>query len=116
MLNEVKVIDNIYMRNEIIIAATTFSSEEKALECSRKMIGKGLASCAQVNGPIKSIYKWENKICEENEWSVELKTSQSKIKELKESILLNHEYDVPQWIHHKATASAGYSRWIEDVN
>ena len=116
MLNEVKVINNIYMSNEVIIAATTFSSEEKALECSREMIGKGLASCAQVNGPIKSIYKWENKICEENEWTVELKTSQSKIKELKESILLNHEYDVPQWIYHKAAASTNYSRWIEDVN
>ena len=115
MLNEVKVRKD-FMSKEIIIAVTTFSSEEKAFECSREMIGKGLASCAQVNGPIKSIYKWENKICEDFEWSVELKTSQCKIKELRDSILLNHEYDVPQWIYHKVSASTNYSRWIEDLN
>ena len=50
---------------------------------------------------------------EENEWTVELELSQTKIK-LQESILLNHEYDVPQWIYHKATGKV--SRWIEDMN
>ena len=77
MLNEVKVnCKKYFMSNEIIIASTTFSSEEKAFEmCSRKMIEKDLAACAQVDGPIISIYQWEGKVCEDVEWKVELKTS-----------------------------------------
>ena len=104
------------MDKEISIASTTFANKAKAIECARKVIEKDLAACAQVHGPIISIYQWEGKVCEDVEWKVELKVSPSKVRELQSTIMQNHEYDVPQWYFHKASASKDYSRWVKTGN
>ena len=104
------------MGNEITIASTTFSNKAMAMKCARKMIEKDLAACAQVDGPIISIYQWEGKVCEDVEWKVELKISSAKKSLLQETILRDHEYDLPQWCFYKASASKEYSRWVQTGN
>ena len=104
------------MDKEISIASTTFANKAKAIECARKVIEKDLAACAQVHGPIISIYQWEGKVCEDVEWKVELKISSAKRSLLQETILQNHEFDLPQWCFYKASASKEYSRWVQTGN
>ena len=104
------------MKKEIMMACTTFSSQEKAQECCRKLIKKNLIACAQVIGPITSSYFWEDQCCEETEWKIEIKTSVDKVKEVENAVLLLHEYDLPQWITWKASASTAYGKWVESGN
>ena len=104
------------MKKEIMIASTTFSSQEKAQECCRKLLKKKLIACTQVIGPITSYYLWEDQLCEEKEWKVEIKASVDKVKEVENAVLLLHEYDLPQWITWKASASTAYGKWVGQGN
>ena len=58
------------------------------------IIESHLAACVNV-WPIESIYFWENKLIEDNEAVLLIKTNESKIAEIEELILKNHFYATP---------------------
>lgn len=103
------------MEKDIMMACTTFSSKEKARNCCNRVIEEKLVACAQISGPISSIYSWDGRISEEMEWRVVMKTSIDKIYKLREAVISMHEYEIPQWISWKITASYEYGSWIESA-
>ena len=103
------------MEIDIMMACTTFSSKEKAHNCCKRLVESKLVVCAQICGPIDSIYSWDGKISEELEWRVVMKTSVSKIYKLKEEVMRTHEYETPQWVSWKVTASSEYGSWVESA-
>ena len=100
------------LKEELKIATTTFSSKENAVEYSRVLIDKNLVACAQIQGPILSIYKWKKKINHCNEWRVVIKFVESNEKEIVNVTLRLHEYDLPQWASWRAQTTEGYCKWI----
>ena len=47
---------------------TTTDSGEKAKNIAHKVIEKKLAACVQITGPVTSVYRWQEKINEDEEW------------------------------------------------
>ena len=39
----------------------------------------------------------------------------SKIYKLKEEVMRRHEYETPQWVSWKVTASSEYGSWVESA-
>jgi len=99
---------------EIVVFVTT-SSEEEATRISRILVEAGLVACANVLPRVRSIFRWEGKVTEEQESLMVLKTQSSRFKELATTIKGVHSYSVPEIIAIPVVqGSAEYLSWIRD--
>jgi len=96
------------------IAWTTTERQEQAQILARTAVDKKFAACAQISGPISSIYCWMGETAQSEEYRITFKCSESQFPELEKHILSEHPYDVPQWIAVNASdVSEDYRRWAE---
>lgn len=93
---------------------TTVNSLDKAKEMARKIIEKKLAACISISN-ISSLYFWEGKLVEDDEYMLIIKTDASKISRLEDWISNNHPYEVPEILVIDAKANEKYMRWVEGV-
>ena len=99
------------------IAWTTTESFEQARCLSRLAIEMQLAACSQISGPITSIYAWDGKIEESQEYRVTLKTKKGNLENLRRLIVENHPYKTPQWVAADLTdVDEAYRSWAEGRN
>jgi periplasmic divalent cation tolerance protein len=98
------------------IGWTTLPTHEGACEFARAMVEAGLVACAQVSGPIASFYRWEDRLCHEDEWRVTLKFASGKAELVTTWLKAHHPYTVPQWIAvDAAQASMEYLAWVMET-
>lgn len=96
-----------------VIVASTTDSEETARALAAGAIDAKLGACAQIVGPIISVFRWEDAVQTEREWRVEIKTSADRVSALTEHIKANHNYDVPEIIAMPISGgSAEYLAWL----
>ena len=94
-------------------ALTTVDSHEVAQSIAASAVRARLAACAQVVGPITSVYWWNSAVHREQEWQVILKTTAEKYPALEEHLREVHSYDEPEIIAIPIVAgSEGYLDWI----
>ncbi|HEX2145414.1 MAG TPA: divalent-cation tolerance protein CutA [Glycomyces sp.] len=94
---------------------TTVDSEEAALALARSAVEERLAACAQVSGPITSVYRWEGRTETAREWQVAFKTTAEAYPELEAHIKARHGYDVPEiLLIPVTTGNAAYLAWIDE--
>jgi periplasmic divalent cation tolerance protein len=75
---------------------TTTDSAEAAAALARSAVEARLAACAQVEGPVDSVYWWEDMVDTAKEWRVTFKTTAVRSVALVEHITAQHTYDVPE--------------------
>lgn len=101
------------MSSDHVIVSSTTDSEDKARELAASAIAAKLGACAQIVGPITSVYRWEGSVQTDPEWRVEIKTAADRVMELTEHIKANHSYDVPEIIATPIEGgSAEYLAWV----
>jgi periplasmic divalent cation tolerance protein len=92
---------------------TTTDSAEDAERLARSIVEARVGACAQVVGPIKSVYWWDGAVQSEQEWQIWIKTTTAELDALTDHIKANHSYDVPEVA---ATPIIGgnpaYLRWV----
>ncbi|MGW4482775.1 divalent-cation tolerance protein CutA [Amycolatopsis sp. NPDC004368] len=79
-----------------VLVTTTVAEESIARNLAASTVEAGLAACAQVVGPITSVYRWEGKVCTDSEWRVECKTAADRAGALEEFLNVRHTYDLPE--------------------
>ncbi|WP_245601743.1 divalent-cation tolerance protein CutA [Hamadaea tsunoensis] len=84
------------IRTEFVVVVTTTDSADAAHELARSAVVARLAACAQVLGPMTSVYRWEGAVDEAREWRVEFKTTAARSAELRDHLRGVHSYDVPE--------------------
>ena len=98
---------------EFLAVLTTTDSEESAQVLAASAVAGRLAACAQVDGPIKSVYQWQGKIEIDAEWRVLHKTTATRYAELEAHIKSLHAYDTPEIIVTPITAGSDeYLAWL----
>ena len=103
------------MPSDHVIVASTTDNEEAARALATGVIAAKLGACAQIVGPIISVYRWEGAVRTEQEWRVEIKTANDQIAALTEHIKANHSYDVPEIVVTPITGgSTAYLSWLVD--
>ncbi len=101
---------------DAMVVLVTCGSEDEALKIARALVDERLAACANLVSPIRSIYRWEGKICDEREWLLIIKTQRGKYQKLDERVRSLHSYSVPEIIAIPITeGSSSYLRWIEEM-
>lgn len=103
------------MPAEHVIVMSTTDSVESARALAASAIEAELGACAQIVGPITSVFRWEGEIRTEQEWRVEIKTSGAAAQPLTELLEAAHTYDVPEIVTTPITGgSSAYLAWLTD--
>jgi periplasmic divalent cation tolerance protein len=102
--------------SQFVVVLVTCGTEEEALKIARAVVEEGLAACANLISPVRSIYRWEGKICDEREWLLVIKTQQGRFKQLEEKVKTLHSYSVPEIISLPILeGSSSYLEWVRNM-
>ena len=100
---------------EIVSVYATFGSEEEARYVARTLVDEGLAACANILAPCRSIYRWQSEVEEADEVPTLFKTAGARAGALLARLAELHSYDVPAGVVWPiADALDSYAKWIED--
>ena len=103
------------MDAEHVIVMSTTDSEQAARQLAADAVRERLAACAQIVGPITSVFRWEGDVQTEAEWRLEFKTAADRSEALRSYIIEHHGYDVPEVVVVPVTAgSPEYLTWVRD--
>ncbi|MEU3788773.1 divalent-cation tolerance protein CutA [Streptomyces fructofermentans] len=93
---------------------TTTDAQEKAEALARGAVEARVAACAQISGPVTSVYRWKGGIETAQEWQVLFKTTSTRYAELEAHLRAAHDYDTPEIIATPVVrGSAAYLEWLE---
>ncbi len=102
------------MSNYIIIYITTGSINE-AKKIGRALLEEKLVACSNIISPIRSIYRWQGKICDDKEALMILKTRKKLFKQIVKIVEELHSYDVPEIIAMPIIeGSSKYLSWLNE--
>ena len=98
-----------------ICVYTTTDTEEQAEAIARALVERRLAACVQVQGPMRSTYRWQEKVEYAQEWLCAVKTRRAAYEQVEAAIRALHAYDEPEIIAVPIVAgSAGYLAWLQN--
>ena len=104
--------------SKLLVVVTSLPSLEAAHTLARALVEQNLAACVQLTEGIQSIYRWEGRLCVEQEVLLSAKTTESKWHEISAFIQGSHNYDLPEILafspeHYEMQ----YGKWVEsEVN
>ena len=103
-------------REKSVVIFVTTSSSAEAVTIGRALVKEKLAACANFVSRVRSIYRWQGKICDEPEVLMVLKTRSGNIQKIIRRVQSLHSYSVPEIIALPILAgSKEYLRWIREV-
>jgi periplasmic divalent cation tolerance protein len=79
-----------------VVVFVTAGSKQEATKIVRVLLEEKLIVCGNIIENISSLFWWQNKIEEENEVLVIMKSEQGLFKKLTKKVLELHSYDVPE--------------------
>lgn len=92
---------------------TTYPDMGAAQDAARGVVSARLAACANM-AQINSVYRWEGKVREGGEVIVIFKTTGELVPRLREKLLADHPYDVPECVELDARSSGPYMDWVTE--
>lgn len=99
--------------SDAIVVITTVTNKDEALELGKLLLTKRLIGCAQVSGPVQSLYWWKGKIEQDEEYRLIMKSRAPLWQMLEEEIRLNHPYDIPEILATPVSAvNKDYEEWL----
>ena len=102
------------MEPDFIVVLVTTSSEEEALHIAQLLLKEKLAACIQTGIPIRSFFSWENKLQDEQEQLMLIKSRKDCFRKLVDRIRELHSYDVPEIIALPVyDGNPDYLEWLE---
>jgi periplasmic divalent cation tolerance protein len=81
-----------------IVVITNLPDSDSAFNLGRHLVEHGLAACANVLGPVRSVYRWRGEIEEATEVPLLIKTTRERYAALERAIVLLHPYEIPEII------------------
>ncbi|NQV58499.1 MAG: divalent-cation tolerance protein CutA [Alphaproteobacteria bacterium] len=80
---------------ELTLLYVTCANTDEARVIARALVGDRLVACANILGPMSSIYHWEGGVTEQEEVAMVLKTRRDMTVHVAERIKSMHSYDIP---------------------
>ena len=100
---------------EVVVLITT-GSEEEAQKIGRLLVEKGVAACANICPTVKSIFRWDGQVVEEQESLLIVKSVADSFESLEAMVKAHHSYSVPEIIALPIQkGSADYLAWVRKM-
>jgi periplasmic divalent cation tolerance protein len=91
----------------------TMPDKERATSMARVLVEEGLAACVNVIPGVRSIYRWDGKVQEDEEVLCLIKTRPAVFERARDRILALHPYEVPEILAFTVDdGSAAYLEWL----
>jgi periplasmic divalent cation tolerance protein len=97
----------------VVVVFSTFPTADKAAEVARTLVTEGLAACANLVGPVRSIYRWQDQLQDDTETLAVIKTTRETFDAMKARLVELHPYEVAEVIALPVEAGhAPYLDWV----
>lgn len=101
--------------NDILVLETTVGSEDDARILAGAVVAERLAACAQIVGPLESVYWWDGAVTGAREWLVRCKTTRGRADALVLRLRDLHPYEVPEIVLLEPVRVADpYGAWVRE--
>ena len=99
---------------KIILISTTLENKAEAERIAELLLAQKLIACAQISGPITSLYRWKEVTTSATEFSLSLKTTESCTEKVVTLLQQEHPYELPEIIVQEiGHSSPEYSQWVD---
>ncbi len=99
---------------DFVLLSTTAGASEEAERIATSLVEQRLAACVQIIPQVRSVYRWEDKIEQSDEWLCLVKTRRSLIQQVEAEISRLHSYDCPEVVVVPIdAASESYLHWLD---
>jgi periplasmic divalent cation tolerance protein len=96
-----------------LIVLMTTPTREEAVKIVRVLLEEKFIACGNILGPVSSLFWWQEKIEEQKEVLVIMKSHEKLFKKLSKKVRELHSYDVPEILALPIIAgSASYLDWL----
>ena len=100
---------------EQLIILTTCPDTATASDIANALVETQLAACVQIGQVIKSVYRWDNQVCQSQEVPMQIKCAASQYSAIEQLVIKMHPYEVPEFIATPIIGGFGpYLQWIKD--
>jgi len=98
------------------IFLVTVPTIEEGKKIAKNLVENKIAACVNIVQNVYSIYRWQEKVEEDNEHLLLIKTTEEKSNLVIQKINEIHSYKIPECIAFKIEkGSDKYLRWLRDV-
>lgn len=102
--------------SDALVVLVTVGSESEAETIAKALLDERLAACVNIGGPMRSLYRWQGRIADDNEWQLVIKTRSDLFDALADRVRALHSYDVPEIVGLPVTAgSPAYLEWLKEA-
>ena len=95
-----------------IFVYITNPTEKEAKKIAKHLLKKRLIVCANIF-PINSLYWWQGKIIDDNEFVLIAKTTKNNFEKVKKEVEKIHSYKIPCIIKISVSSNKKYSNWLK---
>lgn len=100
---------------DTMVVFCTAPDAETAARIARTLVEERVAACGNIVPGLRSIYRWEGKVCDEAEVLLVLKTPRDAVERLRSRIVELHPYTCPEVLALPVEAGHGpYLQWVRD--
>ena len=85
-------------KSDYVLCMTTVNNEKSVDKIINSVLSKRLCACVNIIYDVESFYHWRGKIKQDTEQMLLFKTKKHLVEELKKDVLINHSYEVPEFV------------------
>jgi len=99
---------------DAIVVLTTVTAEDEAVTLVRALLERRLIACGTLMPGARSLYRWKDRISDEREVVLMLKTRAARLDGLREAFAELHPYKVPELL--VLPVEAGLDKYLDWIN
>lgn len=101
---------------DAIVVLVTTATREEGETIARRLVENRLVACVNVIPQIRSVFRWEGALSQEDEALLVIKSKRDRLSALVAAVKKLHSYTVPEIIALPIVeGSEDYLRWIDEV-
>ena len=99
---------------EVYLVITNLPDRDTATKLAHALVERRLAACVNILSPCRSVYRWQGKTEDAEEFPMLIKTTKDRYAELQAAIRAGHPYELPEIIAIPlAGGLSAYLEWVE---
>jgi periplasmic divalent cation tolerance protein len=84
------------LQNEYVIVMVTTANKQEAEKIAQHLLKERLIACANIIGPVSSLFHWAGKTEKAEEFLIFMKSRKDLFDKLAETVKALHSYEVPE--------------------
>jgi periplasmic divalent cation tolerance protein len=84
------------LQNTYVIVMVTTASKQEAEKIAQRLLDERLIACANIIGPVSSLFHWSGKTEHAEEYLIFMKSRKDLFEKLEKAVNALHSYEVPE--------------------